>query len=136
MGIRANMIVDVYEYTDEYGNPLPTEDPFDPYSNWWTRRRADVPCYGEAISGRLRDFIFGDREGEFWRMFWDRGLLEAINRPDREFARRWLVRKLPTAADPNSKCWLVEFAPYVYDAPLEHIEAYTRVLEPEPWNRD
>ena len=136
MGVIANMRVDVYEYTDLQGNPLPTSDPFDPYANWWTRRRADVPCYGEVLSGQLRDFIFGDREGEFWRLFMDRGLLETIGRQDREFARRWLVRKPAVGPGDNAVAWLVDFAPYVFDEPLKHIEAYVKVLDPEPWNRD
>ncbi|MGQ9524877.1 MAG: hypothetical protein ACUVTZ_08565 [Armatimonadota bacterium] len=136
MGVAANMWVDVYEYTDVQGNPLPTGDPFDPYANWWTRRRADVPCYGEVLCGQLRDFIFGDREGEFWRLFLDRGLLEVLGRSDREFARRWLVRKPAVSQNDEAVSWLVDFAPYVYDGPLEHIEAYVKVLDPEPWNRD
>lgn len=136
MSVIPNMQVDVYEYTDLQGNPLPTDDPFDPYSNWWTRRRADVPCYGEVLSGQLRDFIFGDREGEFWRLFMDRGLLEAIGRQDREFARRWMLRKPAVGPGGEAVCWLVDFAPYVFSDPLGHIECYTKVLDPEPWNRD
>jgi hypothetical protein len=136
MNIRANTLVDVFEYTDDEGEPVSTGEPFDPYDNWWRRRRADVPCYAEKLSSALRDFIFGDRQGDFWRLFFDRGLLEDTGRPDTDFTRRWLVRKFAAPTSPDTMCWLVDFAPAVYDDPLKHIECYVNVLDPEPSNRD
>jgi hypothetical protein len=124
--------LDVYEYTVSPGGAVAsTDDPFDPYSQWWTRRLALIPAYGESVGGRLRDYLFGDRSGEFWAFFFERGLLSPISRPDTDFLRRWMLREGSTG-----RCWLVDFDPRVFDAPLEHIECYARLMDPAPVNRD
>ncbi len=126
--------LDVYEWTEEPGGAVAsTEDPFDPYraDRWWTRRRAGVPAYGEPVRGRLRDYLFGDRKGEFHLWMMERGLLAPLGRPDTDFERRWLLREPSSDA-----CWLVDFAPKVLDAPLAHIECYARRLDPSPVNHD
>jgi hypothetical protein len=136
MTVRANATVDLYQYTDLNGNPLPTDDPFYPYQNWWSRRAAEVACYVERLSASLRDFVFGDREGEFWRLFLDRGVLAGAGLSDSALVRRWLIWKRPQVVSQWQMSWLVEFAPAVYDDPLAHIECYAKVLSPVPINRD
>ena len=126
--------MDVYEWTESPGGPAAsTENPFDPYDpdRWWTRRRALLPAYGEEVRGRMRDLLFGDRPGEFWAFYFERGLLTPLGRPDTEFLRRWMLRE-PT----TGRCWLVDFSPRVYDPPLPHIECYVKLLTPPPLNRD
>ncbi len=128
--IRPDRVVDLLQYTEAPGGaPASTADPFDPYLKWWTRRAADVPCFAEALSGSLRDFIFGDREGEFWRLFLDRGALAP--RPDTDLARRWLLRQ-----ESPDLCWLVDFAPKLFDPPLAHLEVFGLLLSPTPANAD
>ncbi len=130
--LYTDRVIDLYEYLEYSGGPpASTEDPFNPYTKWWGRRRTEVPTYGEVISGALRDFLFGDRSGEFWRFFLERGLLESIGRPDTDFGRRWLIVQVSP-----EKCWLTDFIPKVFEDPLGHIEAYCKVLDPCPSNRD
>ncbi|HEY3281569.1 MAG TPA: hypothetical protein VGN26_04795 [Armatimonadota bacterium] len=130
--IRADRIVDILEYTEVAGGPpAPTGDPFDPYVKWWTRRRAGAPCSAERLAGMLRDFLFGDRSGEFWRLYLDRGLLVEDGRPDSDITSRWMVRQ-----EEQGLCWLVDYNPRVYDPPLEHVELYALRLSPTPVNMD
>ncbi|MBW3624755.1 MAG: hypothetical protein KY468_15225 [Armatimonadetes bacterium] len=124
----------MYEYTESPGGAAAeTDEPFDPYdpARWWTRRRALVPAYGEIVRGRQRDYLFGDRPGEFWALYFEKDLLTPLGRPDTDFLRRWMLRESST-----DRCWVVDFDPRVYNAPLPHIECYAKVLSPSPVNRD
>jgi hypothetical protein len=134
MLLALDYLIDVYEYTLTAGGAAAsTADPFDPYDpdRWWSRRRALVPAYGEVVRGRLRDFLFGDRPGEFWAFYFERGLLELAGRPDTDFLRRWMLREPDTG-----RCWLTDFGPRVYDDPLRHIEGYAKRIDPAPVNHD
>lgn len=134
MLLALDHLLDVYEFTESPGGAAAsTDDPFDPYdpNRWWTRRRIDIPAYGEIVRGRDRDYLFGDRLGEFWAIYFERGLLTPIGRPDTDFLRRWMLYE--ATAD---WAWVVDFSPRVYDEPLPHIECYAKLLTPPPVNRD
>jgi hypothetical protein len=132
MLLALDHALDVYEYTESAGGAAAsTADPFDPFTLWWTRRRALVPAYGETVRGQMRDFLFGDREGDFWAIFLERGLLAPLSRPDTDFLRRWMLRE-PSI----DRCWIVDFSPRIFEDPLPHIECYAKILTPTPDNRD
>jgi hypothetical protein len=134
--IYAPAELDFFEYVEgaaepDYSTPASTADPFDPYVKWWRRYRALAAGYYEPLTGRLRDYLFGDRQGAFYSMFAERGLLTPAGRPDTDFARRWMVRESATGV-----CWIVDFEPRVYDAPLAHVQWYAVALDPGPGNAD